>query len=95
MDKLLEFYWDDELIESRVLNNSSDQEQSLRLRDKDIAVTHGYHKVKMVLSQYIEGQKGYSVDPLEFEMATTDPDDETPIIWLGSYKNSYYNYDDI
>ena len=95
MDKLLEFYWDDELIASRRLDNNSDREQTLNVKEYVSEITHGYHRVKIVLSQYINGIKGFSVEPLEFEVATKDANNTSPIIWLGNYKTTYYNYDNI
>ena len=95
MDKLLEFYWDDALIESRQLNNNSNTEQTINVTNFVDEITHGYHTVKIILSQYTGNQKGFSLDPLEFEVATRDPQSTIPIIWLGNYKSSYYNYDNI
>ena len=95
MDKILEFYWDGELIASKILDNNSDREQTLKVKDYVDEITHGYHIVKIVLSQYINGIKGFSVEPLEFEIATKNPNNNTPIIWLGNYKSVYYNYDNI
>lgn len=95
MDKLLEFYWDDNLIHSRYLTSSSDTFQSILVKDYVPEITHNYHKVKIVLSQLMGNEKGYSVAPLEFEVAIKDANNDKPIIWLGDYKEVYYQYDNI
>ena len=95
MEKLLEFYWDGELINSRELDANSDRTQNININNYVFNITHGVHTFKAVLSQYINKQKGFSVDPIEFEVATLDANETAPIIWLGDYKDSYYNYDNI
>lgn len=95
MDKILECYWDGILIETRNLDANSDREQTFNINNKVSEINHGYHTVKFVLSQYIGGEKGFSTEPIEFEIAAKDSESDTAIIWLGNYKSTYYNYDNI
>lgn len=99
MDKYLDYYWDGELISTVELTASSVADQSIKIHEVLNAagktIAHGYHTVKIVLSQRINGAHGLSVEPLEFEIATKVANNDKPIIWLGSYQNQYYNYDTI
>ena len=62
--------------------------------NKKMTLSHGYYKISIKVYQSINGEKGLSIEPKEFEIAVYD-DSEVPIIWLGEYKKEYYNYDDI
>jgi len=46
------------------------------------------------VSQSIDGKRGLSIEPIQFEIAVKG-DSNKPIIWLGAYQKEYYNYDDI
>ena len=101
MNKILNFYFDGELVESRHLTATSTETQTYKI-DPELA-TQGAHSVRITLSQARinttteEWEVLTTLDPLEFEIAVYDSNSEnlTPIIWLGNYQNEYYNYDDI
>ena len=58
--------------------------------------THGSHKVRIELwQQYPNGKLGLFADAIQFEIAIKDGVSDKPIIWLGEYADSYYNYDAI
>jgi hypothetical protein len=101
MNKIIEYYFDDETTPFYVeeLNASSQENREVNVaakgRDK-VSLTHGAHKVWIRLFQGLglDGKtKGIEVAPLYFEVAINDGISHKPIIWLGEYKSSYYNYD--
>lgn len=95
MSKILDVYFDGKQIGEPInLPAQSEDEKSINFNTLT-QVTHGYHTIKLVLSQNLNGDRGLSVDPIEFEIATKKTGDNTPIIWLQPYKSSYYNYDPI
>ena len=59
--------------------------------------THGSHKVRIALYQSINGETDFnaSAEPIEMEIAVVEVGNEKPIIWLGDYKDEYYQYDNI
>lgn len=59
--------------------------------------THGAHKVRIELYQYINGKADFtsSATPIEMEIAVVNPSSDLPIIWLGKYNEEYYQYDSI
>ena len=80
------------------------QEQKLTPQEQEYSITipqdkanHGYHTVSVELYQDLgNGRKGVKVEPgLSFEIAVVDAVQEAPIIWLGDYKEQYFEYDDI
>lgn len=95
MDKIVEYYFDDEyvpfFIETLSINDSA--ARSVDVSSKGVNITHGAHKVWIRLFQSINGEKGAEVEPLVFEIAVYDGSSQKPIIWLGDYKELYYNYD--
>ena len=103
LDKVVDIYWDDVLIASPVYYASSNTSQTINLVDyinqaPDFpnGITHGVHKVKFELFQLLNEDKnirGVSAPALSFEIATKKANDTTPIIWLGDYKETYYEYD--
>ena len=101
MDKILNFYFDGDLVESRHLSATSTETQTYKISPE--LATQGAHTVRITLSQARinttteEWEVLTTLDPLEFEIAVYDSNSEnlTPIIWLGSYQNEYYNYDNI
>ena len=98
MDKIVEYYFDNEdepfLSVSLAANSATLQTVNV---SQYIPVVNGYHKVWIRLFQSINGKKGIEVNPLIFEVAVYDGLDPQapPIIWLGDYKDEYYNYDTI
>ena len=59
--------------------------------------THGVHKVRVELYQSINDQPDFTsgATPLEMEIAVVDPSSTNAVIWLGDYKDEYYQYDSI
>lgn len=59
--------------------------------------THGSHKVRIELYQYINGHADLtsSATPIEMEIGVVDASQNQPIIWLGQYNSEYYQYDSI
>lgn len=98
--KILAFSFDGEEIGEISLSPNDDVKQSF-----DVPAnlrTHGYHTVKIELffnsSNNVDNpvrDKDIQVKPLEYEIAIKDNNNPTPIIWLGNYSQSYYNYDTI
>lgn len=97
MDKILEFYFDDVLVETRTLNSSSDNFQSYTV--SEAMATHGNHLCRMELYQGIQSgsiiNKGLHAGTIEFEIGVVEQGATDPVIWLGKYKEEYYNYDNI
>ena len=98
MDKIIEYYFDDMTTPffTKNLSSSSPAGQNVRVAEEGagkVSLTHGSHKVAIRLFQSINGRKGLEVDPLIFEVAIVKGGVNTPIIWLGDYKTTYYNYD--
>ena len=62
-----------------------------------VYTTHGVHKVRIELYQYINGRadKTSAATPIEMEIAVVDRSSSLPVIWLGNYNNEYYQYDSI
>ena len=59
--------------------------------------THGSHKVRIELYQYINGKADLtsSATPIEMEIGVVEHGNDKPIIWLGAYQSEYYQYDSI
>lgn len=99
MDKIVEYYFDDLdnpfYVEELTAESTEQREVNVSVEGKNkVSLTHGSHKIAIRLFQSINGNKGLEVDPLIFEIAINNaPVDTKPIIWLGDYKTSYYNYD--
>ena len=98
MNKIVEYYFDDMTTPFYIENlTSSDAENRIvNVQQKGgnkVSLTHGNHQVAIRLFQSINGVKGIEVEPLIFEVALNDGLSQKPIIWLGEYKTSYYNYD--
>jgi hypothetical protein len=98
MDKILKFYWDGELLDKpRHLTANDANYQELKV---PIAkATHGSHSVRIELYQGIQNgsdiSEGLPVEPIEFEIAVVETGNTTPVVWLGKYQSTYYNYDNI
>lgn len=104
MDRTIEFYFDDPdnpfYTETSLYNkddpNSAETEFSINVKNvggSQVSLTHGNHEVWIRLFQSINGRKGSEVTPLHFEVAVIQANNQKPIIWLGDYKTTYYNYD--
>lgn len=94
MEKIVDYYFDGELIHSDTLAASSDTAQSCKFNTYISEITHGYHTVRVELYQSIQGARGVGTEPIEMEIAV-NAKGEDPIIWLGDYATRYYAYDDI
>ena len=59
--------------------------------------THGSHRVRIELYQYINGKADMTsaATPIEMEIGVVDSNSTLPIIWLGNYNTEYYQYDSI
>lgn len=96
MDKIVEYYFDDPTtpIYTEKLKESDSENRTVSLIGK-ANLTHGAHEVWIRLFQSINGEKGIEVAPLHFEIAIRESENSKPIIWLGEYKSTYFNYDTI
>ena len=98
MNKIVEYYFDDpnEPIYVENLRENDSENRTVNVQQVGqgkINLTHGNHEVWIRLYQSINGRKGIEVEPLHFEIAIRESGNSKPIIWLGEYKNSYFNYD--
>lgn len=97
MDKILEFWFDDELLISRTLDENSDNFQSYTVPEAKAA--HGNHSCRMELYQGIQNgseiTKGLHAGTVSFEIGVVAQGETDPVIWLGDFKEEYYNYDNI
>ncbi len=98
--KIVEFYYDD-MRTPKEVKYESGAEANLSFSVAGDVATHGYHTVKIVLYQNLGDEKnpeyGYPTDPIQYEIAVVKESDasQKPIIWLGDYQDTYYNYDSI
>ena len=90
-DKILQFYWDRELIYKEVLTATSANLQQYQVPSK--LATHGKHDVLIELYQSRNGQPGLKAGSLSYEIAVKKGNDTTPIIWTNGYKDLYYDYE--
>jgi hypothetical protein len=92
-NKILDFYFDNKKVHSRILKGSDPVAQSYTV-PKELC-THGSHTVRMELYQSIDGKYGLGVAPISYEIPVREANNTKPIIWLGPYQSQYYNYDSI
>ena len=97
MNKILKYYFDDQLIATKQLPASAENYQSYMVPSS--VATHGSHKIRIELWQAIvvsgKWTEGIMVDPIEFEIGVFEAGNTEPVIWLGNYQSEYYNYDPI
>ena len=99
-EKIIEFYYDDMNTPKEVQYNS-DAEANISFYVGSEDATHGYHTVEIRLYQNLGSKanpvKGYGTTPIHYEIPVVDSSDSSakPIIWLGDYQETYYNYDSI
>ena len=98
MNKIVEYYFDDptEPIYVENLKENDSENRTINVQQVGhgkVNLTHGNHEVWIRLFQSINGNKGIEVAPLHFEIAIRESGNQKPIIWLGEYQNSYFNYD--
>lgn len=89
-DKILQFYWDGELVETKALAAASANLQQYQIPQK--LATHGKHDVLIELYQSRSGQVGLKAGSLSYEIAVKG-NENTPIIWTNGYKDLYYDYE--
>lgn len=89
-DKILQFYWDGELVETKALAAASANLQQYQIPPK--LATHGKHDVLIELYQSRSGQVGLKAGSLSYEIAVKG-NENTPIIWTNGYKDLYYDYE--
>lgn len=99
LQKILTYYFDDDILEEVPLKASETGTQSIVVPTE--YCTHGYHKVKIQL-YYNSGtydvpvkDENIEIPALEYEIPIYEQGNSTPIIWLGAFKNKYYNYETI
>lgn len=97
-DKIIYYYFDDELLNSNgtvIPYTISTSEQSFTVPSN--LATHGSHRVRIELYQYINGKADLNAGtaPIEMEIAVVEVGNPKAIIWLGDYQNQYYEYDSI
>lgn len=89
-DKILQFYWDGELVETKALTAASANLQQYQIPPK--LAMHGKHDVLIELYQSRSGQVGLKAGSLSYEIAVKG-NENTPIIWTNGYKDLYYDYE--
>lgn len=96
VDKYIFYYFDDVLLNTGgTLVNAAVTEPSYAVPAE--LCTHGNHKVRIELYQSVNGKVDTtsSAKPIEMEIAVVAADDLTPVIWIGDYQSTYYQYDNI
>jgi hypothetical protein len=98
--KVLDFYYDGSLLESRPLTEEAQSLQTYTVMDP----VHGHHLVEMKLYQGLANPLTGTIEKvnpdnpvgvISMEIAVAVPGNNTPIIWLGEYQDVYMNYDKI
>ena len=95
MEKRIYYYFDNMEEHFHFVDLGKNEQPSSVLVSNYRDVTYGYHKVAMELVQLVNGEVKTRLPKIEYEVATytsSDPD-QKPIIWLGEYKDVYYNYE--
>lgn len=99
LQKILTYYFDDDIIKEVPLKSSESGTQFITVPSE--YCTHGYHKVKIQL-HYNSGtydipvkDENIEIPALEYEIPIYEQGNSTPIIWMGTFKNKYYNYETI
>lgn len=103
VEKIIEYYFDDAEtpIKTSTLPSNKTSDSVTPFSIVPERMTNGAHEVWVRLYQAVdsgtgEKVKGLEVTPLHYEVAIYDGDiNANPIIWLGEYKEEYYNYDTI
>ena len=99
LQKILTYYFDEDIIKEVPLKASESGTQFITVPTE--YCTHGYHKVKIQL-HYNSGtydvpvkDENIEIPALEYEIPIYEQGNMTPIIWLGTFKSKYYNYETI
>ena len=64
-------------------------------REKNVSIgwqAHGSHTIELGISSIVDEVELYS-DTIQFEAAWADPNNDTPIIWIGDYDKTVVNYE--
>lgn len=98
MNKIVEYYFDDPTtpIYTENLKENDTENRTVNVQQVGqgkVNLSHGSHEIWIRLYQAINGKKGIEVTPLHFEIAIRESGNQKPIIWLGDYKDTYFNYD--
>ena len=103
VNKKITYYFDGEEKYSEVINADTSEtviHKTLAYTTDNkglgCVVTHGYHTLKITMSQiFSNGEIGASVPALETEIITYELGETKPIICLGKYKTEFYTYETI
>ena len=101
LEKIIYYYFENDDGEMILLNSggtvvpAGTNEQNYTVPES--LATHGPHKVRIELYQYINGKPDFTsaATPIEMEIAVVDSNNDLPVIWLGEYNSEYYQYDSI
>jgi hypothetical protein len=99
LSKVLRWYIDGTLRHEEVLASNSTNPRSFTV--PPVFIDHGHHLIEVKLYQNLGSMDapvlGLESNILKYEIATKDTQNgnDLPIIWLGDYQESYYNYDTI
>lgn len=99
LSKILEWTVDGKVVGEEVLLPNSLNPRTFKIPN-DLS-KHGYHAIEVNLYQNLGDDqnpiKGLAAEPLKYEIAIVNRNDKTkpPVIWLGDYKEQYYNYETI
>ena len=99
LSKILKWSVDGTVLKTEYLNSNDTNPREFEIPES--YSKHGYHTVLVELCQNLGNEtspkEGLSANPLQYEIAIVKEGDsnQPPIIWLGDYKNSYYNYETI
>lgn len=103
-DKILYYYFENNGIEeclnpqgTVILYNGSNATTEQSFTVPSTLATHGSHKVRIELYQYINGKPDFNAaaTPIEMEIGVREIGNDKAIIWLGEYQDQYYEYDTI
>ena len=100
INKIVEFYYDDMKTPADIKYVSSGvYSYDVTFNVPANKATHGHHLVGLKLYQNLGTESapryGLSDDPVLYEIAVVDESNPQapPVIWLGDYKDTYFNYD--
>ena len=93
IDKKMEVRFDGNVVKTVSLKPNENWNDDIVI-NSDLC-THGHHSIRVDLYPVINGVQGKAVTPIIFEIAVNDGVSEIPIVWLGTYQNTYYTYDSI
>jgi len=102
LEKIIYYYFENGGVETLLNPGGTVIGASPAISDQTITVppalaTHGAHKVRIELYQYINGKPDLTsaATPIEMEIGVVDPESQQAVVWLGDYQEEYYQYDAI